>query len=121
MTLLLGTGILKPKKVVWSRQGQLAFLFPCGLLPPLPCLAAPLPLGFPDSHQHGPLTVAVAKPFTLSESYSLLSQGASPRSWLPDFPTSFNLCAHPQHHHLRCQAVPSTGSADVCAACRWCQ
>lgn len=82
MTLLLGTGILKPKKVMWSRKGPLAFLFPCGLLPPLPCLAAPFPSGFPDAHQLGVVTVAVVKPFTLLESYSLLSQGASPWPFL---------------------------------------
>lgn len=82
MTLLLGTGILKPKKVMWSRKGPLAFLFPCGLLPPLPCLTAPFPSGFPDAHQLGVVTVAVVKPFTLLESYSLLSQGASSWSFL---------------------------------------
>lgn len=52
MTVLLGTGILKPKKVMWSREGCPAFLSLRGLPPPPPSVTAALLPEFPDSLTH---------------------------------------------------------------------
>lgn len=55
MTLLLGTEILKPKKVMWSWKGCFAFLLAYRLLPPLsalPGLTASLLPGCTDSLAH---------------------------------------------------------------------